>query len=81
MAGAPIFDHASPVPLYLQAADWVAEQIAAGELAPGTRLPAERDLAAQWGVAYQTVRRAMRELRGRGLVASVVGKGTYVRST
>jgi len=29
-------------------------------------------------VAYQTVRRTMRELRDRGLVTSVVGKGTFV---
>jgi DNA-binding GntR family transcriptional regulator len=29
-------------------------------------------------VAYQTIRRAMRELRERGLVASVVGKGTFI---
>lgn len=41
----------------------------------------ERDLADEWGVAYQTVRRAMRELRERGLIVSVVGKGTFVAST
>jgi GntR family transcriptional regulator len=74
-----MFDPASQVPLYVQIADHVEAQIASGELAPGGRLPAERDLAEQWGVAYQTVRRAMRELRERGLIASVVGKGTFVR--
>jgi GntR family transcriptional regulator len=74
-----MFDPDSPVPLYVQAADHVAAQITAGELLPGARLPAERDLAEQWGVAYQTVRRTMRELRERGLVSSVVGKGTFVR--
>jgi GntR family transcriptional regulator len=75
---APPFNPDSQVPLYVQAADYVQEQIAAERLPVGGRLPSERDLADQWGVAYQTVRRAMRELRGRGLVASVVGKGTYV---
>ena len=74
-----MFDPASQVPLYVQIANHVEAQIASGELVPGGRLPAERDLAEQWGVAYQTVRRAMRELRERGLVASVVGKGTFVR--
>lgn len=74
-----MFDPASQVPLYVQIANHVEAQISSGELAPGGRLPAERDLAEQWGVAYQTVRRAMRELRERGLVASVVGKGTFVR--
>jgi GntR family transcriptional regulator len=76
----PSFDPNSAVPLYLQAADYVAAQVQAGELAPGQRLPAERDLAEQWGIAYQTVRRAMRELRERGLIVSVVGKGTFITS-
>jgi DNA-binding GntR family transcriptional regulator len=79
MADPPVFAPDSPVPLYVQAADYLAARIASGDLAPGARLPAERDLADQWGIAYQTVRRTMRELRERGLVASVVGKGTFVR--
>lgn len=75
---APAFDPASVKPLYEQAADHVAGQIERGELAPGQKLPAERDLADEWGIGYQTVRRAMRELRERGLVVSRVGKGTFV---
>ncbi len=71
-------DPDSPTPLYVQAADYIAARVAAGDLAPGARLPSERDLADQWGIAYQTVRRTMRELRERGLITSVVGKGTFV---
>jgi GntR family transcriptional regulator len=78
MADSPIFDPASAIPLYAQVADYVARQIEAGELRRGQKLPAERDLADEWRVAYQTVRRAMRELRERGLIVSVVGKGTFV---
>ncbi len=78
MAEAPAFDPDSMVPLYVQVADYVTARINAGELVPGSRLAAERDLAEQWGVAYQTIRRAMAELRSRGLIASVVGKGTFV---
>jgi DNA-binding GntR family transcriptional regulator len=74
----PAFDPDSATPLFEQAADYVAARIAAGELAPGQKLPAERDLADQWGIGYQTVRRAMRELRERGLVVSRVGKGTFI---
>jgi len=74
----PLFDPSSPVPLYKQAADHVAARAASGELARGQRLPGEHDLAQEWGVAYLTVRRAMRELRERGLVTTVPGKGTYV---
>jgi GntR family transcriptional regulator len=78
MAEPPVFDGDSLVPLYVQAANYVTAQIASGQLSKGARLPAERDLADQWGIAYQTVRRTMRELRERGLVASVIGKGTFV---
>lgn len=74
----PPLDHGSHVPLYMQAADWLAEQVASGKLAPGTRLPAERDIAEQWGIAYATVRRMMAELRKRGIVVSALGKGTFV---
>jgi GntR family transcriptional regulator len=75
---APAFDPGSVTPLYEQAADYVAGQIERGELRPGQKFPAERDLADEWGIGYQTVRRAMRELRDRGLVVSRVGKGTFV---
>ncbi len=77
---APVFDKESVTPLYEQVADYVAGQIGAGHLAPGQKLPAERDLADQWDVGYQTVRRAMQELRKRGLVVSRVGKGTFIAS-
>jgi len=78
MADAPVFDPRSVTPLYVQIADYVAAQVASGALEPGAQLPAERDLAELWSVAYQTVRRAMRELRERGIVVSAVGKGTFV---
>jgi GntR family transcriptional regulator len=74
----PDLDHGSHVPLYIQGADWITAQVSAGKLVPGTRLPAERDLAEQWGVAYMTVRRMMAELRERNVIVSQPGKGTYV---
>jgi DNA-binding GntR family transcriptional regulator len=76
----PEFNPDSVVPLYIQAADYVEAKIGAGELARGQRLPSERDLAIEWGIGYQTARRAVRELKERGLVVSRVGKGTYVAS-
>ncbi|MFC9703440.1 GntR family transcriptional regulator [Streptomyces sp. NPDC056943] len=59
-------------------ADHIAARTAAAELAPGARLPAERDLAEEYGVAYLTVRRAARVLREGGLILTVHGKGTFV---
>jgi GntR family transcriptional regulator len=69
-------------PVYLRVADDIESRIKSGELAPGTRLLSERDLATYYGVAFHTVRHAMQVLRDRGLVESVHGRGTYVtRST
>lgn len=64
--------------VYVRLANHIEARIRAGELSLGRRLPAERDQAAEYGVAYLTVRRAMKELRGRGLIRSVVGRGTYI---
>ncbi len=70
-----------PTPLrlmYEQIADHLTARIEAGELAPGAKLPPERELAGEYGVAYNTVRRAMDVLRERGLIVTMHGRGTYV---
>ena len=64
--------------LYVAIADHLTARIEAGELKPGARLAPERDLAVEYGVAYLTVRRAMVELRERGRILTVHGKGTFV---
>jgi DNA-binding GntR family transcriptional regulator len=64
--------------IYVAVADHVEARIRTGELQPGARLPAERDLAQEYGVAYLTVRRAAQVLRERGLIETVHGRGTFV---
>lgn len=66
---------------YVVVADDIARRIASGELAPGTRLRSERDLAEIYGRAYGTIRKAMELLRERGLIRTVHGRGTYVAQT
>jgi DNA-binding GntR family transcriptional regulator len=61
---------------YVQAANVIAARIEAGEITH--RLPAERDLARELGVAYQTLRHSMKVLRDRGLIISRQGRGTFV---
>ena len=41
-------------------------------------ITAERDLATEYGVSYDTIRRATALLRDRGLIITIVGRGTYV---
>jgi len=61
---------------YVQVANHIAVRIEAGEITH--KLPAERDLAREYGVAYQTVRHAMKVLRERGLIITRQGRGTFV---
>ncbi|MFC5145084.1 winged helix-turn-helix domain-containing protein [Streptomyces aureoversilis] len=76
--GAPPVDPTRVAYVYMQVADHVAAQIEAGTLRPGARLAGERDLAEQYGVAIGTVRRAIQELRDRGLLVTLPAKGTFV---
>src|SRR6266566_5855194 len=73
-------DAGGPAYVYMRVADHIAARIAAGDLPAEARLPAERDLAAEYAVAIGTARRAVLELRDRGLVVTLPGKGTYVVS-
>ncbi|KID28241.1 winged helix-turn-helix domain-containing protein [Prauserella rugosa] len=59
-------------------AEHLAGLIDSGEWAPGRRMPGERALADEYGVALDTVRKATRILRERGLVQTLKSKGTFV---
>ncbi len=61
---------------YIQVANDIASRIEVGEISH--KLPAERALAEEYGVAYQTVRHAMKVLRDRGLIITRQGRGTFV---
>jgi GntR family transcriptional regulator len=74
----PDFSVDSPTPIYVRVAGWIEARIKSGELKPGSRLPPERELAQETGVAYDTIRRAAVLLRERGLIITVHGRGTYV---
>ena len=54
------------------------KRIAAGEWATTGRLPAERELAAQYGVARNTLRRAVEAIASDGTLERHVGRGTFV---
>lgn len=63
-------------------ADVIGEQlregIIRGELAPGDRLPPERELAARFGTNRNTLREAIRALEAQGLVRARQGDGVRV---
>lgn len=53
-------------------------ELTAGTRAPGTRLPAEAQLAEHFAVSRPTIRAALRELEAMGLVRTQHGVGTFV---
>ena len=54
-------------------------RISSGRLAPGSRLPAEPELAAELKVARRTLRSALALLQKEGLICRTPHKGTFVR--
>jgi 2-aminoadipate transaminase len=65
-------------PVYRHLVRALERGISKGTLAPGVRLPAERQLALLLGVSRTTIVSAYRELEARGLVRGYVGRGTFV---
>jgi DNA-binding transcriptional MocR family regulator len=68
-----------PPPRYKELVDRLADDIRAGRLRPGTRLPTHRDLAAREGLALVTATRVYAELEAMGLVSGETGRGTFVK--
>jgi DNA-binding GntR family transcriptional regulator len=73
-----MIDRESVVPPWRQLADLLRERIASGEYRPGSRIPSAASLAQEFDLAPVTVRKAIMQLQGEGLLVSQVGWGTYV---
>src|ERR1700742_2443141 len=70
----------SHVPLYVQLRDQLRALVHAGDLRPGDRIPASRELATMLGVHRTTVANAYAELESEGLIQGHVGRGTFIRN-
>ena len=68
----------SSEPLFLRVAEQIERFVAGNGLAPGDRLPGERELCELLGVSRASVREALRSLETRGLVRVRHGKGVFV---
>jgi len=58
-----------------------AEQIDAGALPSGSKLPSENELAATYGTSRETVRKGLNLLAQNGYINKVKGKGSFVLAT
>ncbi|WP_433716706.1 GntR family transcriptional regulator [Nocardia sp. CA-084685] len=73
--------HDSSIPPYEQLRLGVIAQVRSGELTAGTRIPTVRALAAQLGLAPNTVARAYRELEADGVVETRGRQGSFIASS
>jgi DNA-binding GntR family transcriptional regulator len=73
-------EQADKTPRYRRIAADLITAIEAGEYPPESQLPGESQLAEQFGASRNTIRSALGELDGRGLIEVVHGKGRIVRS-
>jgi len=71
-------DYRDARPIYTQIADNFRNQIRAGILVEGEKLPSVRELASELAINPNTIQRAYRELETDGWIASVSGKGSFV---
>ncbi|MFC4007460.1 GntR family transcriptional regulator [Nonomuraea purpurea] len=68
------------VPAHVQIERWLHESISSGEMAPGDRLPGERELAGRLGVSRMTLRQALATLERDGVLVRMPGRagGAFV---
>ena len=64
-------------PIYTQVKDGLRKLILTGALAPGSKLPSVRELAAELAINPNTIQRAYRELEAEGVLLSIAGKGSF----
>lgn len=65
-------------PIYSQIIEGLKDQIRAGILQDGDKLPSVRELAGQLAINPNTIQRAYRELELQGWIATAAGKGCFV---
>lgn len=63
---------------YEKIAEWIRDEVEAGALSLGDKLPPENELMAQFQVSRQTVRTALSLLRKEGIVEGRRGSGSYI---
>ncbi|WP_326646568.1 GntR family transcriptional regulator [Streptosporangium sp. NBC_01755] len=73
-----MIDREGAIPPYQQVAAAIRKRIASGEIPPDRRIPSLVELGAEFGIARDTLRKAVQVLKNEGLVETVTGMGIYV---
>ena len=79
-SGVSMINRNSSIPMYVQLADILREQMASGELKPGDKLPSETEMIKKYKLGRLTIRDALSILVNEGLLEKHHGKGTFCKS-
>jgi DNA-binding transcriptional regulator YhcF (GntR family) len=71
-------DRGREIPVYRQIIEKITTLVSSGEMQPGDKLPPERELALQLGIARGTITKAYEELARSGILEVAQGRGTFV---
>lgn len=73
-----VIDHDSPTPPFEQLRRQILDRVRSGELIAGTKIPTVRQLAADLGIAPNTVARTYRELEQSGVIETRGRHGSFI---
>ncbi|CAM5738237.1 GntR family transcriptional regulator OS=Streptomyces microflavus OX=1919 GN=G3I39_26155 PE=4 SV=1 [Streptomyces microflavus] len=65
-------------PPYEQVASSLGAAVRTRKIAPGEKLPSQKELTEHYGFARATIQRALRDLEDEGLVVSRKGSGVFI---
>ena len=75
-----IISNSSDKPIYEQITDQIKNMVMSGQLKEGMPLPSMRTLAKDLRISVITTKRAYEELERDGFIATMVGKGSFVKA-
>lgn len=73
-----VIDRTAPEPLWRQLADVIEARIKGGMYKPRTQIPSIRQLSEEFDLSDVTVKKALTDLKNRGLLTGTPGRGTFV---
>ncbi len=71
----------SKIPKYLQLVDFIMMDIKSGKLSMGSRLPSINEISFEYYLSRDTVEKALKELRNRGIITSIKRRGYFISKT
>lgn len=73
-----VIDFREDQPRWRQVRDIIKQRISSGQYKPGSRVPSERDLQQEFGIAGTTAHKVLAALRQEGLIRTERGMGSFV---